>query len=673
MQSQRKSFGFVRIACVVPEHRVADVDFNAKHIIETLGTAAQRGARIALYPELSVPAYTSADLFYQTALLDGVRKALHDITQATGSCNVLTVVGAPLELYGRIYNCAIVMQGGQVLGVVPKTYLPSTMEYYEKRWFTPSTQADFQTIELNGHTVSFGTHLLFPLSDVPGAVVGVEICEDLWAVIPPSSDQALAGANILLNASASDELLGKADYRRELVRDQAARCLAAYAYSACGPGESSTDMVFGGHALIAENGSLLAESERYHFDSQMVLADIDVDRLNHERRTNSSFSFGRSSKAFEMKPTPALNAADRALEPVLEATWDKLLRFIPRWPFVPGDKERRDEHCREILAIQSTGLARRLRHTGTKQVTLGLSGGLDSTLALLVIVQAFERLNLPLAGIHAITMPGFGTTVRTRSNAERLAELLGLQLRVVPIADAVRQHFRDIGHDEEDHDITFENAQARERTQILMDVANDIGGFVVGTGDLSELALGWMTFNADHMSMYHVNAGVPKTLVRYMIDWCAETQYTGEIAAVLHDIAATPITPELLPLDDKGNLQQQTEDTIGPYLLHDFFLFQVVRNGFAPSKVFYLAQQVFVNEFDDATLMKWLRNFYKRFFANQFKRSVMPDGPKVGTVALSPRGDWRMASDASVSLWMRELDMISVRTVPNNSADKLMK
>ena len=648
-------FGFVRIACVVPEHRVADVMFNAQKIIEALAPAAAKGARIALFPELSVTSYSSADLFYQSLLLDSTRQAILDIVRATSTLNLLTVVGAPLEVHGRIYNCAIVIQAGQILGIVPKIYLPSTMEYYEKRWFTPGTFAPFNEIELGGRMVSFGNHLLFPLSDVPGAVVGVEICEDLWAVNPPSGDQALAGANILLNLSASVELLGKADYRRELVRNQAARCLAAYAYSASGPGETSTDMVFGGHALIAENGSLLVESERFRFDSQTILADIDIDRLNHERRTNSSFSFGEPSKKFEMKPTIApVHTPQNELDP----SWAKLLRFVPRTPFVPGDKSKRDEHCREILAIQSTALARRLRHTGCKNITLGLSGGLDSTLALLVVVNAFARINLSLTGVHAITMPGFGTTVRTKNNAEQLAELLGINLRSVSITSAVRQHFQDIGHDEEDHDITFENAQARERTQILMDVANDIGGFVVGTGDLSELALGWMTFNADHMSMYHVNAGVPKTLVRYMIEWCAETQYTGKTSAVLRDIAATPITPELLPLDEKGNLKQQTEDTIGPYVLHDFFLFQVVRNGFAPRKVFYLAQQAFTGEYGDEILIKWLRNFYKRFFANQFKRSVMPDGPKVGTVALSPRADWRMPSDASVALWLKEVDEI---------------
>ncbi len=656
-------FGFVRVASAVPEHRVADVDFNAQQIIDLSIQAAARGARVVVFPELSVTGYTTADLFYQSALLDGTRQALLNIAQATALPNLLTVVGAPLEVHGRIYNCAIAMQGGSIVGIVPKTYLPSTNEYYEKRWFTPGTNAPFSAIDLGPHPVSFGLNLLFPLSDVPGAVVGIEICEDVWAVNPPSGDQALAGANILLNLSASDELLGKAAYRSELVRTQAARCLAAYVYSASGPGESTTDMVFGGHALIAENGSMLAESERFRFDSQLILADIDVDRLNHERRTNSSFSFGSPSKAFVMKPTRIetsvenINSVGSVTR--VEGVSDKLLRSVPRMPFVPGDKSKRDEHCHEILAIQSTGLAKRLRHTGVKHVTLGLSGGLDSTLALLVIVSAFARANLPLTGIHAITMPGFGTTVRTKSNAEKLAELLGLNLRTVSINNAVRQHFRDIGHDEEDHDVTFENAQARERTQILMDVANEIGGFVVGTGDLSELALGWMTFNADHMSMYHVNAGVPKTLVRYMIEWCAETQYTGEVSQVLRDIADTPITPELLPLDDTGNLKQQTEDTIGPYILHDFFLFQVVRNGFAPKKVLYLAQQAFAGEFDNAILLKWLKNFYKRFFANQFKRSVMPDGPKVGTVALSPRGDWRMASDASVALWLRELADIS--------------
>jgi NAD+ synthase (glutamine-hydrolysing) len=659
-------YGYVRVAACVPEHRVAHVDFNTQKTIELARQAAAQGARIALFPELGITSYTSADLFYQSHLLQAAKQALLQIAAELANSQLLIVVGAPLELDGRIYNCAVALNGGAILGVVPKQYLPTTQEYYEKRWFTSALNMhpSLSRIHIGQWMAPFGTNLLFQLSDAPHCKVGIEICEDLWAVNPPSGDLALAGATILLNPSASDELLGKADYRRELVRSQSARCLAAYVYSGCGPGESTTDVVFGGHALIAENGSILAESDRFNFDSHLTLADVDIDRLNHERRTNSSFSFGGAiSKETRIIGTPptnnqSTNNQSTNNQSTNNQSTNNLLRPLLKTPFVPTNKTQRDANCREIFAIQSTALAKRLRHTGTKHVTIGLSGGLDSTLALLVILRAYEKLNLPLSGIHAITMPGFGTTVRTKSNAVKLSELLGVSLRTISIADAVRQHFKDIGHDMEDHDVVFENAQARERTQILMDVANQIGGFVVGTGDLSELALGWMTFNADHMSMYHVNAGVPKTLVRYIIEWAAESEFSGDVSSVLRDVADTPITPELLPLDDKGNLQQQTEETIGPYILHDFFLYQIIRNGFAPRKVFFLAQQVFVDEYSDAVLLKWLRNFYKRFWANQFKRSVMPDGPKVGSVALSPRGDWRMPSDASVALWMREVDAL---------------
>jgi NAD+ synthase (glutamine-hydrolysing) len=652
------ALGYVRVAACVPEHRVAHVDFNTQKTVELAQQAAEEGTRIALFPELGITGYTSADLFYQSHLLQAAKQALIEIATALQHHSILIVVGAPLELDGRIYNCAIAINGGTVLGVVPKQYLPTTQEYYEKRWFTSALNMHSSRLQIHigPWMAPFGTHLLFQLSDAPSCKVGIEICEDLWAVNPPSGDLALAGATIFLNPSASDELLGKADYRRELVRNQSARCLAAYVYAGSGPGESTTDVVFGGHALIAENGSMLAESDRFSFNSHLTLADIDIDRLNHERRTNSSFSFASTiTKEMCVIGTYQINS------PITNnQSTNNLLRPLLKTPFVPSNKAQRDANCREIFAIQSTGLAKRLRHTGNQHVTIGLSGGLDSTLALLVILKAYEKLSLPLAGVHAITMPGFGTTPRTKSNAVKLAELLGVSLRTISITDAVRQHFKDIGHDEEDHDVVFENAQARERTQILMDVANQIGGFVVGTGDLSELALGWMTFNADHMSMYHVNAGVPKTLVRYIIEWAAESEFSGEVSTILRDIADTPITPELLPLDDKGNLQQQTEETIGPYMLHDFFLYQVIRNGFAPRKVFFLAQQVFADEFSDAVLLTWLRNFYKRFWANQFKRSVMPDGPKVGSVALSPRGDWRMPSDASAALWLREVDALAL-------------
>jgi NAD+ synthase (glutamine-hydrolysing) len=646
-------FGFLRIAACVPELRVADVDFNTQTTIALAQQAAQQGARVAVFPELGITGYTSADLFYQSHLLAAAQQALLNIAIAVRHLDVVLVVGAPLEIDGRIYNCAAAINGGEVLAVVPKQFLPTTQEYYEKRWFSSGMHTKLTQVLIKDQPVPFGTNLLIALAGEPLCKIGIEICEDLWAVNPPSGDLALAGATVLLNPSASVDLLGKADYRRDLVKQQSARTLAAYVYAGSGPGESTTDVVYGGHALIAENGIVLAESERFSFESHLTLADVDVDRLNHERHSNSSFSFGGN-----LMKAMCVVYAHQIENPKSEIANSSLLRPLARTPFVPSNKAQRDANCREIFAIQSTGLAKRLRHTGVKNVTIGLSGGLDSTLALLVILKAYAKLKLPLAGVHAITMPGFGTSQRTKSNAEKLAELLGVSLRTIPITPAVRQHFADIGHDEEDHDVVFENAQARERTQILMDVANAVGGFVVGTGDLSELALGWMTFNADHMSMYHVNAGVPKTLVRYIIEWAAESEYSGEIARVLRDVADTPITPELLPLDDRGNLQQETEETIGPYVLHDFFLYNIVRNGFAPKKVFFLAQQVFKDEFADAVLLKWLRNFYKRFWANQFKRSVMPDGPKVGSVALSPRGDWRMPSDASAALWLKALDEV---------------
>ncbi len=641
------SLGFLRVAVVAPEGRVADVQHNTRAIVAALEQAATRGCQLALFPELCVTGYSCADLFYQEILRQQARRALREIAVAAERHHIAAVVGLPLERGGRLYNCAAFLSGGQVVGIVPKTYLPTTQEYYERRWFTPSTVCTEQMVDLDGEGVPFGADLLFAARNVAGCVVGVEICEDLWAVNPPSGNMALAGATVLLNPSASDEVLGKSEYRREVVKQQSARCLAAYLYAGAGPGESTTDLVFAGHSLIAENGIVLAETERFHFASQMAATDIDVQRLVHERVTNSSFASALPSVAYRTIPFDVSEPAAAQL-PLLRPD-------LSTTPFVPADRARRAAHCREIFAIQSTGLAKRLKHTGLTCVTLGLSGGLDSTLALLVAIRAFDTLALPRRGVVAITMPSFGTSARTRDNAERLAHSVGVTLREIPIRDAVRQHFRDIGHDERVHDVTYENAQARERTQILMDLANQLGGLVVGTGDLSELALGWCTYNADQMSMYHVNAGVPKTLVRYLVEWCAESLFTGETAAVLRDIAGTPSTPELLPLEERGRLRQETEATIGPFVLHDFFLYCSVRYAFAPRKVFLLARQAFDGHYAPGEILRWLRVFYDRFFAHQFKRSAMPDGPKVGSVALSPRGDWRMPSDASNALWRQEL------------------
>ena len=646
MQTPLSSLGMLRLAVVSPELRVADIDFNLAAIRQAVNAAAGEGARFLLFPELSLTGYSCGDLFFQQLPLQRVRSALVELAEFSAASQSVLVVGAPLAQGGRLFNCAVFIAGGAIVGIVPKSYLPNSNEFYEERWFSPAAESSSETLDLGGCAIPFGTDLLFSPNHLPECHIGIEICEDLWVPAPPSAQLALAGATILLNPSASPETLGKMEYRRELVRSQSARCLAAYAYASAGPGESSTDLVFSGHSLIAENGALLAESDRFSFATTMVVADIDVERLLNERRRSNSFAAAAGFTPRVLSFRLADTVADSALRPI-SAT-----------PFVPADDSERSARCREIFAIQTTGLARRLRHTGGSKAVLGISGGLDSTLALLVTVKAFDRLGLAHAGIEAVTMPGFGTTARTRGNAERLANLLGVSLKVIPIAAAVRQHFRDIGHDETTHDITFENAQARERTQILMDLANRNGALVVGTGDLSELALGWCTYNGDHMSMYGVNSGVPKTLVQYLVAWCAEAEFSGDIAKILADIVDTPVSPELLPPKANGEINQITEETIGPYLLHDFFLYQVVRLQAPPAKILFSARQAFAGRYSDGEILRWLKLFYQRFFAQQFKRSCLPDGPKVGSVALSPRGDWRMPSDASANLWLNELDRL---------------
>jgi NAD+ synthase (glutamine-hydrolysing) len=639
--------GLLRVASIAPEMRVLDVAFNTARIVDAMRAAASGGASIALFPELCLTGYSCGDLFTQTVLQARAHGALLELAAATSAVPICAIVGLPVPVRGRLYNCAAVVCAGRVVGLVPKQYLPSTGEYYEKRWFASGRRVPPTEVDFNGYSAPLATRLLFKDAN-SGCVFGIELCEDLWAVQPPSGTLALAGANLILNPSASSELIGKAAYRRELVRQQSARCNLAYAYAAAGPGESSTDVVFSGHCLIAENGSVLAESKRFEFDSQITLADIDLERLAHERLCNSSFSSADTDGDARVLAL-ALPAAVGT--PPIGS-----LRPNPALPFLPADPGVRDETCGEIFAIQSTGLAKRLRHTGSRRVVIGISGGLDSTLALLVAVKAFDRLGIDRTGILAVTMPGFGTTSRTRGNADRLMAELRVEARVIPIDGAVRQHFRDIGHDEARHDITYENAQARERTQILMDVANQVNGFVVGTGDLSEAALGWCTFNGDHMSMYHVNVGVPKTLVRYMIDWCADTVFAHSAAAtVLHAIADTPISPELLPITVDGRQEQHTEDTVGPYELHDYFLYHFVRHGSRPAKIVAFAEMAFAGRYDRATILKWLEVFFRRFFSQQFKRSAMPDGPKVGSVALSPRGDWRMPSDGSAEVWLDQL------------------
>lgn len=647
MKRSLKSLGMIRLAAVSPELRVADVAFNTSAIINALDEVELQGGRLAVFPEMAVSGYTCGDLFYQSRLLDEVRKAIERIAQRTVERGTTVVLGAPIMCRGRLFNCAVFIAAGEIRGIVPKSYLPNTNEFYEKRWFTSEFERSVDVLEWEGREIPFGADLLFRPEGMPEALIGLEICEDLWATEPPSGSMARSGATVFLNVSASPEVLGKQGYRRSLVQSQSARCLAAYLYASAGPGESTTDLVYAGHSLIAENGTLLSETPRFDFATRLIVTDVDVQRLQNERLKNSSFSVAPPCKDYRLVSFP-----------LADTVVDTLRRPISSRPFVPSDEKERADRCQEIFAIQTTGLARRLQHTGSRKVAIGVSGGLDSTLALLVAVKAFDKLELDRKGVVAVTMPGFGTTKRTRSNAETLVGLLGAELRTISIDAAVRQHFADIGHDEAKHDVVFENAQARERTQILMDVGNQIGGPVVGTGDLSELALGWCTYNADHMSMYSVNTGVPKTLVRYLIEWCEECEFSGDVSRVLADICDTPVSPELLPPDKKGDIGQFTEEQVGPYLLHDFYLYYMVRLQFSPSKVFFLACQVFSDCFDQRTLLKWLKMFYRRFFAQQFKRSCLPDGPKIGSVVLSPRGDWRMPSDASPALWLAELERL---------------
>jgi NAD+ synthase (glutamine-hydrolysing) len=658
MNNNSNSHGFLRAGVVSPEMRVADVDFNANRTISALEDLSAEGCQLAVFPELGLTGYSCGDLFYQSLLLDRAKQALLKVARAAREHQITTVVGLPLEIHGRLYNCAAVLNEGEVQGVVPKTYLPNTHEFYGKRWFSPADRCPANHVPLGGKRVPFGTDLLFQADKRPGLIFGIEICADLWAVKPPSGDMALAGATVFLNPSASNELLTKADYRHELVKHQSARCLGAYLYACSGPGESTTDVVYPGHSLIAENGTLLAETERFRFETQTALADIDLQYLKHERTQNSAFSDARPAREYRLIPFAFSERNPFSIQA-------PLLRPLSQTPFVPSNPAQRAKSCREIIQIQSTALAKRIKHVGVSTVTLGISGGLDSTLALLVTARAFDTLDLDRSGIMAVSLPGPGTTPRTRTNAQQLADQLGVTYREIPIHDAVAQHLDDIDHPEGKHDVTYENAQARERTQILMDLANQQGGFVVGTGDLSELALGWCTYNADHMSMYHVNAGVPKTLVRSLIEWFADEVDQGEVSAVLRDITATPITPELLPLSEEGDLEQKTEEEIGPFELHDFFLFHTVRHLFPPRKVYFLARKAFRETYPDPEILRWLKVFYKRFITQQFKRSAMPDGPKVGSVALSPRGDWRMPSDASSALWLKEVEEMEEGTAEN--------
>lgn len=629
-------YGFVKTAALAPKIKVADTKHNAGEIIRLMKEAWEKGARILVFPELCITGYTCGDLFLQELLLQNAKKALLMIVEASEGMDGLFFVGLPLEVGGKLYNVAAGFSDGRLLGFVPKTCIPNYSEFYEARHFTKAPE-EYAFIDWQGCKVPFGTQILFSCRNMPALVTAAEICEDVWAPDPPSVRHALCGATVIVNPSASDELTGKESYRRELLRIQSGRLVCGYIYASAGEGESSTDLVFGGHHLICENGAVIKESRRFH--NETIYGELDVERLLGERRRISTFE-------------AAADAPDYVVVSYTMKQQDNLLeRKIEKAPFVPGRKEEREKRCEEIFTIQAMGLKKRMEHTGCKSVVIGISGGLDSTLALLVASRAADSLGLQRNCIEAVTMPCFGTTDRTYQNACELTRKLGANLREVDIKKAVTVHFEEIGHDPAVHDVTYENAQARERTQVLMDISNQTGGMVVGTGDMSELALGWATYNGDHMSMYGVNASVPKTLVRHLVRYYADICGDEELSAVLLDILDTPVSPELLPPKD-GVIAQKTEDLVGPYELHDFYLYYMLRFGFAPDKIYYLARQAFAGDYEDEVILKWLKTFCRRFFSQQFKRSCLPDGPKVGTVAVSPRGDLRMPSDASAALWL---------------------
>lgn len=632
-------YGFVKVAAATPKIRVADCEFNANQIIAQINEAEKNGASLVVFPELCVTGYTCSDLFLQSALLNAAKDAVKKIVFETAELDIISIVGTPIALRQSLFNCAVVIYKGKILGIVPKINIPNYSEFYEARHFTSGKDFDEGLFEFNGFdNVYFGSKLIFVCRQMPDFSFAVEICEDLWTPESPSVELALSGANIICNLSCSDDVIGKAQYRRNLVKMQSGKLICGYVYSDSGFGESTTDMVFSGQNIISENASILAESKR--FTTGIIYADVDVAKLSSERRRTNTFPHKKDNFVIEFDMN-------------LKRT--RLSRTFPQMPFVPADKTDLANRCEEIITMQATGLATRLAHTGIKNVVLGLSGGLDSTLALIVCVHAFDMLFLDRKNIHTVTMPCFGTTKRTKSNAQLLAEAYGVSFEDIDITLAVRQHFSDINHNESITDITYENSQARERTQILMDLSNKYSGLVIGTGDLSELALGWATYNGDHMSMYAVNVSIPKTLVRYLTAYEAEKS-EGILKNVLLDVLDTPVSPELLPPDNNGEIAQKTEDVVGPYELHDFFLYYLVRFGFSPSKIYYLAKQSFEGKYDNPTIKKWLTVFIKRFFSQQFKRSCLPDGPKVGSVTLSPRGDWRMPSDASVNLWLKDLE-----------------
>ncbi len=634
--------GYVRVEVVTPDIKVADCIFNTEQICSRIDEAYDAQVSVIVFPEMCITGYTCNDLFLQDTLLGDAQKSLATITEYTKGKNMLTVVGLPFEYCNKLYNVAAVIKDGVILGLVPKKYIPNYNEFYERRQFTEGFDKAVKVC-VAGQQTYMGSRILFRCSDFEKLVVGVEICEDLWTPLPPSVSHAMNGATLIVNPSASNETVGKEDYRRSLVTGQSARLVCAYAYASSGDGESTQDIVFGGHDIIAENGTLLAETSL--FANNSVINDIDFDRINSERRRMSTFTSATDNDEYTV--------VDFSLA---GTEYTSLVRFIDPHPFVPENEATRNKRCEAILSIQAMGLKKRLAHIGCKNVVIGISGGLDSTLALLVAVRAYGLLGLDMSGIHAVTMPGFGTTDRTYDNAVKMIKSLGCTFHEISIRESVTRHFEDIGHDINVHDVTYENGQARERTQILMDIANKVNGIVIGTGDMSELALGWATYNGDHMSMYGVNASVPKTLVRHLVRYYAEVLADSTLAKVLYDVLDTPVSPELLPPDENGQIEQKTEDLVGPYELHDFFMYYILRFGIHPAKLYRIACAAFRPDYSEETILKWLKTFYRRFFAQHFKRSCLPDGPKVGTVAVSPRGDLRMPSDACARIWLKELD-----------------
>ena len=633
--------GFVKVAAATPDIRVADVAYNTEKIREDIAEACGNGAKILVFPELCVTGYTCGDLFTHDVLLEAARRAVLELAEFTADKDILVFVGVPLDIEGKLYNVAAALNRGKIIGLTTKTFLPNYGEFYEMRQFTPGpSEAGY--ISFEGDRIPFGPQILFRATAMENLIVSAEICEDVWSPIPPSIGAALEGATVIVNCSASDETIGKDTYRRELISGQSARLIAGYVYANAGEGESTTDLVFGGHNIIAENGTILKEAQRYH--NEIIYSELDIRRIVAERRKNTTFQ----------------SEGERTLIRVpfyIESGKTELTRTFPKRPFVPSDDQARAQRCEEILTIQAMGLKKRLAHTHSKTAVVGISGGLDSTLALLVTARAFDMLGRDKKDIIAVTMPCFGTTDRTYHNACEMSRKTGATLKEVRIADAVNIHFRDIGQDPENHDVTYENSQARERTQVLMDIANRTGGMVIGTGDMSELALGWATYNGDHMSMYGVNASVPKTLVRHLVKYAADETEDEELKNVLYDVLDTPVSPELLPPRD-GDIAQKTEDLVGPYELHDFFLYYMLRFGYEPGKIFRLAETTFAGDYDRGTILKWLKTFCRRFFSQQFKRSCLPDGPKVGSVAVSPRGDLRMPSDACSALWLAEAEAL---------------